>query len=215
MKMFTEEELQGTAKNEATDSFTGDHGDDHVRDTRAHHQIGLSTGSRPAAEGSSPPREGKKSQQPRVLFLLRHPGLWLEGWVVERESQKISASEGITVFPHGEHQGPWSPVVCAVWFLPLTAAELGCSLSAPVRGAPPHWAPLGLLKKSLVTDGRQVYLAVSVHTPTPSLGSLWVLPGCQPPAPRWSFSPAGPCSSQSQAIDMVDLIREVLLALLG
>lgn len=135
--------------------------------------------------------------------------------MVERESQKISASEGITVFPHGEHQGHWSPVVCAVWSLPLTAAELGCSLSAPVRGAPPHWAPLGLLKKSLVTEGRQVYLAVSVHTPRPSLGSLWVLPGCQPPAPRWSFSPAGPCSSQGQAIDVVDLIREVLLALLG
>lgn len=51
--------------------------------------------------------------------------------------QRISASDGVAVFPRGEHQGPWSPTVCTARSLPLQAAEPGSSLTAPFSGALP------------------------------------------------------------------------------
>lgn len=59
-----------------------------------------------------------------------------------------------------------------------------------------------------------MYLVTPLNTPEPSTWSIWASPGRQSPVPhRPRALPAR--SSQGKAVDMVDLIWEVLLPLLG
>ena len=53
-----------------------------------------------------------------------------------------------------------------------------------------------------------------LNTPKPSTWRFWALPGRQSLAPHWSLAPLAR-SSQGEAVDVVDLVWEVLLPLLG
>ena len=53
-----------------------------------------------------------------------------------------------------------------------------------------------------------------LNTPKPSTWRFWASPGRQSLAPHWSLAPLAR-SSQGEAVDVVDLVWEVLLPLLG
>ena len=53
-----------------------------------------------------------------------------------------------------------------------------------------------------------------LNTPEPSTWRFWASPGRQSPAPHRALAPPAR-SSQGKAVDVVDLVWEVLLPLLG